>query len=453
MATVTTTASPRRATGAPALDDARRACPVQARSEAPPGHAVHRVHGRSREPEPFRRYHGLDALRAGLMCLGIVLHVGLCYGDGPWLWKDARSSGVVWVATTSIHIFRMPLFFALAGFFAAMVHERSGAWSFAARRFERIAVPLGLGWFALFPLVALSIVFAWTYGGVDVAAVGGEWAAAALAVQHMPYTTDWSTAGPLHLWFLYDLLLFYAAALVLVPVVGAARPVARRITALLDALVLGRWRGLGAALGVAALTAAMLQMRVAGVETEETWRLNPPLLTVYGLWFLVGWIGWGRREVVDRLQRGWGWRVAVSAVATIAAAYAILEWHVRLEAGQPASDGLFAAAQLLSVLSSWFGLLGLVGLCERFLGRERRVVRYFVDASYFVYLAHLPLALVVPALLRTWPAGALLKCAVAVLIVLGALLLLYQLFVRHTVVAVLLNGRRPGAGVAARGGA
>ena len=400
----------------------------------------------------LRRYHGLDAMRAALMCLGIVLHVGLCYGGGPWLWKDARSSSVVWVATTSIHIFRMPLFFAMAGFFAAMVHERSGAWKFAVQRFERIAVPLGLGWFVLFPLVALSIVFAWTYGAVDAAAAGGAWSAMSLALQHMPYTTDWSDAGPLHLWFLRDLLVFYAAALVLAPACRAAGPLRRAASASLDALVLGRWRSVGAGLAVALITAAMLQMRVAGVETEETWRLNVPLLTVYGLWFLVGWIGWGRRALVDRLQRGWWWRLALGAGATIAAAYAILEWHMRLEQGRPAGAELFFATQLLSVISSWFGLLGLVGLCERSLKRESRAVRYCVDASYFVYLAHLPLALVVPAMLRTWDASALLKCVAAVLIVLVTLLVVYQLFVRHTVVAVLLNGRRPAAATTSRGG-
>jgi len=434
---------------------------------APPGPAVRRENsGESADRRPDtggrsdpaagptpRRYHGLDALRALLMCLGIVLHVGLCYGDGPWLWKDARSSGVVWVVTTSIHIFRMPLFFALAGFFAAMVYARSGAGKFAVQRFERIAVPLGVGWFVLFPLVALSIVFAWTYGAVDVEAAGGVGAAMALALQHMPFTTDWSDAGPLHLWFLYDLLLFYAAALMLAPVCGALGPLRRLASNALDALVLGSWRWLGAALAITAATLAMLQMRVAGVETEESWRPNLPLLTVYGLWFLIGWIGWGRREVVEHLQRGWWWRCALAAVATVAAAYAILAWHMRLERGAPPGPWLFFAAQLLSVVSSWFGLLGLVGLCERFLRRESRVVRYFVDSSYFVYLAHLPLALAVPAMLRTWDAGALLKCAVAVCAVLGALLLVYQLFVRHTVVAVLLNGRRPRAGAALRGGA
>lgn len=400
-----------------------------------------------------RRYHGLDAMRAVLMSLGIVLHVGLCYGEGPWLWKDARSSGAVWVITTSIHVFRMPLFFAMAGFFAAMVYERRGARAFAVQRFERIAIPLGLGWFVLFPLVALAILFAWTYGGLDVASAGGEWAAMSLTLEHMPLSTDWSNAGPLHLWFLYDLLVLYAAALVLAPVCGRFGPLRRAVTAALDALICGAWRRLGATLAVAAITAAMMQMRVAGVETEETWRLNRALLTVYGAWFLIGWIGWHRREVVEHLKRGYWWRLLLGAVATVAAAYAILAWHLRVEQGRDGGAWLFFGAQVLSVLSSWFGLLGLVGVCERFLGRERRAVRYFVDASYFVYLAHLPLALVVPAMLRTWDAGALLKCVVAVLLVLGVLLVTYQLFVRHTVIAVLLNGRRPQAGANARGAA
>ncbi|MFM1890767.1 MAG: hypothetical protein RLZZ565_1524, partial [Planctomycetota bacterium] len=68
-----------------------------------------------------RRYHGLDAIRAVMMALGLLLHVALCYGEGPWIYKDPATTGLAGVITISVHVFRMPIFFVMAGFFAAMI--------------------------------------------------------------------------------------------------------------------------------------------------------------------------------------------------------------------------------------------------------------------------------------------------------------------------------------------
>lgn len=71
-----------------------------------------------------RRYHSLDALRAAMMLLGIVLHSAASYVAGPmgaaWPYKDAQTSGVFNLTVFFIHIFRMPVFFVAAGFSRAM---------------------------------------------------------------------------------------------------------------------------------------------------------------------------------------------------------------------------------------------------------------------------------------------------------------------------------------------
>jgi glucans biosynthesis protein C len=72
-----------------------------------------------------RRYHALDGLRAGMMLLGIVFHAALPYTTLPrWPFKDSSTHPVFDVLTVFLHIFRVPIFFAMARFFAALLWER-----------------------------------------------------------------------------------------------------------------------------------------------------------------------------------------------------------------------------------------------------------------------------------------------------------------------------------------
>ena len=65
------------------------------------------------------RYHGLDALRGIAMLLGIVIHSAMPYIlNLEEFWPaDASSSQLINISFHFIHLWRMPLFFILAGFF------------------------------------------------------------------------------------------------------------------------------------------------------------------------------------------------------------------------------------------------------------------------------------------------------------------------------------------------
>src|SRR5437016_3197584 len=72
-----------------------------------------------------RRYYGLDALRGGMMMLGIVLHSATLYIAAPPphvpMVADPNTSLAMDAIFDFIHSFRMPLFFVLAGFFASLL--------------------------------------------------------------------------------------------------------------------------------------------------------------------------------------------------------------------------------------------------------------------------------------------------------------------------------------------
>lgn len=91
----------------------------------------------------MERIHGLDLLRADAMLMGVLLHATL-----PFLYNAELVRPPTWIFLlfTSIHILRMPVFFILAGFFAALSLQRKATSSFAWDRFYRIALPL-IVWF------------------------------------------------------------------------------------------------------------------------------------------------------------------------------------------------------------------------------------------------------------------------------------------------------------------
>ena len=73
---------------------------------------------------------------------------------------------------------------------------------------------------------------------------------------------------------------------------------------------------------------------------------------------------------------------------------------------------------------------------------ENKKVRYLSDASYWLYLTHLPLVLAAQALVRDWPLPALVKFLLISTVVTGILLFAYQTMVRYTWIGTMLNGKR-----------
>jgi peptidoglycan/LPS O-acetylase OafA/YrhL len=69
-------------------------------------------------------------------------------------------------------------------------------------------------------------------------------------------------------------------------------------------------------------------------------------------------------------------------------------------------------------------------------------VRYLSDASYWLYLWHLPLIVVGFELIAGWRIGSHLKFVLLNVAVTAVLLVVYQLGVRYTPIGTMLNGRR-----------
>lgn len=376
-------------------------------------------------PRPaLARIHSLDALRAVMMLLGLVLHTALAYvpelSSGEWPYQDRQASDWFGWLVSLIHVFRMPAFFAVAGFFASYLVEKRGTGAFLRHRLNRIGVPLVAGWVFLFPLTAVAWIFAASRSGVPLAP-GPESGGVDL----------------MHLWFLYQLLIlsaavaFFRSAFLRFWPAGAARlaDIARKLLA-------RRWAFL-VLVGITALTLAPSE--AWELETDGT--LLPPLrlLLAYGVFFVFGWLEHGRGGSFGHLRDRCLVRLGGGLFFHALYLAVVVPYLGMAPAEAPFAHG---AGMVLLAVSMWLFVLGFLGLFRRWLDAPSPGWRYLSDASYWMYLVHLPLTVALPPLLAGWHAPGLVKFALALSAAFGITFVTYHYGVRSTWVGKRLNGRR-----------
>lgn len=240
----------------------------------------------------------MDALRASSMLLLVPAHtVGILAVNGnPSGW----GSTVYWL----IHVFRLPLFFAMSGFFLALLLARRGLGSTLRNRSLRIVVPLGVGLLTLTPLlIALS-------QSTDIAVTGQVDLGGAYRLE------------PGFLWFLWYLLIFDAIAFgayVLAP--GALT----RLGGLIRQAVARPLAGISL-LAIPTALALWQQPNWMVVPPAHTFVPDLPTLAYYGLFFGLGATLCRHRDLVSGAQRD-AWRWLACALAATLAAGALFAFH------------------------------------------------------------------------------------------------------------------------------
>lgn len=391
--------------------------------------------------QPTERLHALDAVRAFALLCGVLLHASLSFLPGlpPFVISPAsdpaKSTGLA-VMFFCIHLFRMTSFFLIAGVFARMMLHRKGTWGFIKNRLLRIVVPLLVGW----PLVMASILGLWLLGLSlafhGVAPPKPPAAPATHVLLPFPLT---------HLWFLYILIWLYAAALLLRGVVAGVIDRRGGLRGRIDALVRGLVGSPLAVLVLGVPTAAALHLAPVwdmwfGVPTPDSSLIpQPGSIAIFGLAFGLGWLLQRQLDLLQVLARRWAFHLVLTA-ALIAGCLALAGVTPQLA---PSPDGprklAFAALYGMAIWSSTFTV---IGGAVRFLTRANPAIRYLADASYWIYLIHLPLVYLLQIAVSQldWPAPA--KFAAILAVALPLMLASYQLLVRYSFIGRVLNGRR-----------
>ena len=236
-----------------------------------------------------------------------------------------------------------------------------------------------------------------------------------------------------HLWFLWFLCWMVAGFCIVSIVLQTIRPVIKNTPDFKLQLI---WLLLPASL--------LMQLKMgdggnyASFGPDTFTEFFPPahLLIYYGLFFAFGSITFGIRTkksepLIDHLGKRWYVLLPITVIGILP-----------LGLGATFEGDSWFIASLLQILYAWGMSIGLIGLFRKLFAKERNSVRYLSEASYWMYIAHLPLVISAQWLFRDWEIFSFLKFFLICISISPILLASYQLFVRYTPIGTLLNGKR-----------
>jgi len=168
-----------------------------------------------------------------------------------------------------------------------------------------------------------------------------------------------------------------------------------------------------------------------GPDTSSS--LLPPLhlLAYYAIFFGFGALYFHSQDECGSMGRRW-WLTMPLALLII--------YPAGLHATYEGTSRPFAI--LLQVFYVWAMSAAMMGLFRRFVSKESGWIRYLSDASYWMYVAHLPLVLLAQLWVRDWAMASAWKFLIVCGGVFAFLQVSYEYCVRYTWIGALLNGRK-----------
>lgn len=381
-----------------------------------------------------KRIHSMDALRAIAMLLGIVLHVSIAYRItplSPWPADDKIHSIFYDYLYLFLHSFRMQLFYLIAGFFARLLYLKIGKNAFIRHRFKRIAWPLFVGLLTIAPLSMIPFIY-YGYGSLH-----PELGFMEVMKNINSYIFQWN--GMAHLWFLYYLIFYYITMIILLSLVKSSvlGVLKKGVDFIYKKIIL--FPKIGSILVLIIPVSAILCL-FPQLPVEPYTGLTPkiPLYLYYGFFFFLGYTI--HRYYINQLNV-----FTENAISffIIGITMVPLVWHFcYLPDNGNAPVIMYLFIRFLAASQTIFLLFGFLGVFLKFSRSESHILRYISDASYWMYLIHMPIVVwmqiwfidsVVPPLLRFW----IINVAT-----IGICMITYALFVRYTFIGKVLNGPR-----------
>ncbi len=382
------------------------------------------------------RLHSLDAVRAFALLLGIALHATMSFvptlANMGWPLVDNSPSSALSATLYVLHIFRMTTFFVVAGFFARLVVYRKGVPAFVKDRRKRILIPLLVSWPVQMALISGAVIWGATRGGKP-------FAPPPPTGEHVALPFVWA-----HLWFLYVLLLLYVVVLSVRWLANTTIDQEGRVRRGVDHVI--------AKLTNIPLAPLFLAIPVAmTLHTTKWWNLwmgiptpdnsiipNLAAFVGYGTAITFGWFLHRQVQLLQSFKRYW-WSYFAAAIALTVLCYSMVGMAATPIHFDATLRAIYSAAYSVAI---WCWTFAIIGAAIKFLSGESKVRRYLADASYWMYLMHLPLVFALQALMMQWPLHWSIKYTLILSVTFALLLISYHYWVRPTFIGQALNGRR-----------
>lgn len=372
-----------------------------------------------------QRRHELDWLRS-LAVLGLIpFHAAIIFTTGSRDYvKSEQTSALMDLLASFITFWGIPLIFLIGGAAARFALDARSPRAYVTARLTRLGIPLIVGVLAIVPIQVYVGTLsrpgpALSYPEFYVRYLG-QW----VNILHGSFPTtnaDWIG----HLWFIPPLLLFCLLAL----------PFSRLLRTPAGAYLFERmasaargWRtlvafGLPLALSEYLLRAGVARPLSLGFQLSDIW----PGFVVYLIFFLYGYILYADARLVGDVRRYGAAALALAVLSWVALQVVIRTHHA------PAYDysAAYALYMLLRSYVSWFWVMAILGLGMRYLNRSGRLLDYLNQATYPIYVVHMPVLTIVAYYVVRWQVNFLAEFVVIVAITLVVTTLLYDLLIRR----------------------
>ena len=370
------------------------------------------------------RVYALDALRGIMMLLGLVLHAASSYSSksewGTWRSKDPDNNFPFLVLVEYIHAFRMPVFFVAAGFFGALLFYKKGPKALLKNRWQRIVLPFIAGVLIIWPLVQTAFIF-------SIAAFKGV---------ANPYSEVWQSIKSLgfipfkmtHLWFLYFLALLALASYLLAMLFNKRTSFTVAFNNVTLVVLKNLWVRI-VALAICYFL-MLVWMGTAGIITSLTWIPNFIVLLLYFIFFGLGWMIF-KTDSLQYLKTNSIAQLIAATLLFLAADF--IPWQN--------SGWEYTVKQLLTALSGTLFIFGFIAFFLTYFHSYSKRLSYLMEASYWVYIIHLPIIAFIPGLMAGSGIHVFLKFVITLTVTSVICIITYKYFVRGTFIGMFLNGK------------
>ncbi len=374
----------------------------------------------------------MDNLRALAMLVGILFHAALAYSPlmhNLWFTSSHDSSWAFDLFAFFTHLFRMPVFFLISGFFALMLIEKRGISGLLKNRLIRIALPF----IVFFPLllIAYMAVLGWAVEEVKNLSPMMQFIkmmAANPNAPKPPLTT-------MHLWFLYNLMMF-------VLVVAALYK-----TKFFDSTLIKKLCSKPVCLLVfPLLLVPAFANQFAPHPAPE--KFYPELWSfgLYGMFFLFGAVIYTQQSVLQLFDK---YKHRLLFVALVAYGYFYYslpatispEQTMKMMAGFQFDLAHLPIAIAEAYVAAYMSFY-LIAAAKTSLNKSSKLMRLIADSSYWIYIIHMPVLLMIQFTLADIELNLWIKFVISCSGTFLIGLLSYLVLVRWTPIGWMLNGRK-----------
>ncbi len=359
----------------------------------------------------------IDWLRVLATLAVFLFHCARFFNDEGWHIKNNELDFGMTFFVNIVSQWLMPLFFILSGssVYYALTSRRSG--SFIRERITRLLLPLIFGILVLIP------------PQVYIESVSGQSETVPLFVgsllEFYPHYFDgfYAFGGyfawmGLHLWYL--LVLFLFSLLTLPLFIFLKTEAGQRLVT-----------GLAAWLtkpGLFLLLPAPLIIFEVGLDPDELGFRNFGgwNLLIYLGWLIIGYVLAAEPRFQQAIRRHF---FAAVGLAGLTLTIGLLLYHSDISA--PYGSMNYALLMTLRVFNSWFWLLAILGLGQRYFNFKNDFLVYTNQASLPFYMLHQSVIVVIGFFMRDWTLGVLPKYVILAVVSFVMIMTLYELLIRR----------------------